>query len=404
MHVVVINTGKSGVVPRIRAMAPGARVQVVTESSYTGLYAGSEVELTIVSDVGDVQEVLRAVLRIAAADPVTAVVSPSERSVPAGGYVRSMLGLPGTTVETALRFSHKGIMKSVLARGGLPVADHVQTVGRAGVERALRELGGPVVVKPVLGTGGMQTAVVRTPRELTDFWATTGRRLDDSGSPVVVERLVDVTNELHCDGVVVDGTVRFAAVQRYFMPLLGQIDAFTGSSFLAAGDPLADEVTKLHQRVVSTLGLKEGVTHLEVFETAEGLVVGEIACRPAGGGIVESIRLQLGVDLWEAFLAISLGLPVPHLGKGERMQPGIVVNCDLPTRPGRVLRITSADELAALPGVVRVEMFTTVGDVIGSRLHSASTTGLVYLVVEDETALPSALAGVRDAYVLETVV
>jgi hypothetical protein len=216
-----------------------------------------------------------------------------------------------------------------------------------------------------------------------------------------VERFVDMEGEYHCDGVVRDGRVEFAAASRYFMPLLGNIDAFTGSYLLPEDHPDAPAIVALHERVVRALGLRTGVTHLEVFKTAAGFLVSEIACRPAGGGIVDAVELQFGVDLWRAFMETALGRPGSVSTPVRRLRDDIVVNCDLPVRPGRVVRISGPEELARVSDVVRVSMTTGPGDVIGTRLHSASTTGLVYLAVADESMVYERVQELASAYVLD---
>ncbi|MEU4744972.1 hypothetical protein AB0G02_31535, partial [Actinosynnema sp. NPDC023658] len=95
----------------------------------------------------------------------------------------------------------------------------------------------------------------------------------------------------------------------------------------------------------------------------------------ASGGVpdaIDAVRMQYGVDLWDVFTRLSLGLSIEVRGPVPPVRTGVVVNCDLPTRPGRVVRISEADELAQLPDVISVRMSTRAGDTIGTRLHSAS--------------------------------
>ncbi|MEY9933101.1 hypothetical protein ABH926_007754 [Catenulispora sp. GP43] len=401
-RVLLINSGKAEALDRLLATLPDAEVDVLTEASYAKQYkAGTR--LHFVQDIGDLTEVKRAALGILGAHRIDAVVGPSERSQQAAGYLRSYLGLPGIGYETANRFSNKAVMKRELTRAGIPVADHRVVVGLAGVAAAAEEIGWPVVVKPALGTGSMNTFAPRSAAEWEALLASGScAGLAKGDCPLLVERFVEMEGEYHCDGVVRDGRVEFVAVSRYFMPLLGGTDAFTGSYILPEENRDADILRALHERAVAALGLSEGVTHFEAFKTAGGFVAGEIACRPAGGGIVEAIILQFGVDLWDAYMRSALGLPVALPAPVRRTRPDIIVNCDLPIRPGKVVRVSSAQELAGLPDVVRVTMGTAAGDVIGTRLHSASTTGLVYLAVAEEQQVATRVAELSAAYVLQT--
>ena len=71
--------------------------------------------------------------------------------------------------------------------------------------------------------------------------------------------------------------------------------------------------------------------------------------------------------------------------------------------PDRARFVRTQVELARVPDVVRVSMTTGPGDVIGTRLHSASTTGLVYLAVADEDLVYKRVQELASAYVLDVV-
>jgi len=84
---------------------------------------------------------------------------------------------------------------------------------------------------------------------------------------------VSVTDEYHCDGVVRSGRVRVAAASRYFAPPLRARGASHGSHFVDPGHPLARDIVALHTEVAWALRLRDAVTHLEVFDTPDGLVI-----------------------------------------------------------------------------------------------------------------------------------
>lgn len=400
-RVLLINSGKADALARLRAVAPQANVDVLTEVAYAKLYP-ADVRLHFVDDIGDLTAVRQAALAMLAQAPIDYIVAPSERSQQAGGYLRSYLGLPGIGYEVANRFSNKAVMKAGLAARGIPVARHRVVAGLENVPEAAASLGWPVVVKPALGTGSMNTFAVTSPAGWTGIAGSAAADgLRRAGCPVLVEEFITMEGEYHCDGVIRDGSVEFAAPSRYFMPLLGNTDALTGSYLLPDGHPDAAEMLTLHQRVVTALGLRDGVTHLETFKAAGRFVVGEIACRPAGWGIPEAIEMQYGVDLWRVFMEMALGQVRSMAAPARRLRGDVIVNCALPMRPGRVIRISTAEELARIPGVLAVRMATRPGDVIGTRLHSASATGLVFMSAADESQAVSRREHLAAAYVLD---
>ncbi|WUW20670.1 ATP-grasp domain-containing protein [Streptomyces sp. NBC_01463] len=398
-HVLVLCSRRRAMPARLFD-APGMeRVTVIAETGHPHRFPDS-VETVEVGDIQDPGEVYAAALSIARRAPFGHVVAPVEFSQAAAGYIRSTLGLPGLGYESALGFSHKYLMKQRLRDAGLPVTDFAQVLALDDVPDAADRVGWPCVVKPVFGGGCLDVVTFTSRKEFDDFAASPrADSLRGTRIPLIVERFVPMDAELHCDGVVHDGEVRFAAAARYFTPLLGQIDNFSGSYFLPGDHPDLAPALDLHARVVRALGMRSGVTHLELFKTPGGLLVGEVACRPAGGGIPEALRLQYGIDIWQAFLDTSIGRD-PHWE--PRHRDNVVVNADFPTRPGRITRLVPEADLAALPGVIGTRMTMAVGDVIPADLTSSTSPGLVFYEAGDEGEVLSRLENIREAYFLET--
>lgn len=142
------------------------------------------------------------------------------------------------------------------------------------------------------------------------------------------------------------------------------------------------------------------MTHLEVFETPDGLVVGEIACRPAGASIPEAVRLQTGVDIWRAALETALGIQ-PKIDPVT--ETGIVAHCYLPVSAGRVVSHTPVEVLEALPNVIQVDIWRTVGDVVSKRLaeNSAVSSAVVHFRLDSPADVRAAFASAYDAFTIE---
>ncbi len=149
---------------------------------------------------------------------------------------------------------------------------------------------------------------------------------------------------------------------------------------------------------------RQGVTHLEVFATPDGMRVSEIACRPGGGGIPTAVALRHGVDALEVNVRTSLGLPpfpedTPPPGAHDAPFLG---HCGLPLRPGVITELTSEQELWRLPGAVRVDMLNRVGDEITGHIYSASAAGFVYVTADTEEEVRDRLTAVRARYTIRT--
>jgi biotin carboxylase len=391
-------------VDRLLERVGSARVSVIDETAFIDRYPEG-VTVRPVPSVRDVTAVREAALNLHREDPVDRVVAGHERCLQAGGYLRSFLALPGMGYEIANLLSNKAAMKTALQEAGLPVAPFRVVPGVRQLADAAGELGWPVVVKPAVGAGCLDTFAVHTEKELRQLLdSPRSAGLRSVSCSLLVERFLPVEAELHCDGIVWSKQVEFVAVSRYFQTVMGwDLEGPRGSYTVADDDPLIPRAQELHTTVVKALGLDHGVTHLELFQTATGLVIGEIAGRPAGGGIVGMIWLHRGVDLWNAYLDTALGIQPDLPSPFGQARSGITACSCLPIRPGRVTQISTAQELAALPGVLDITMTASKGDLIEDRPQSShATTGLALLQAADETELKDRLDQLHSRFVLET--
>lgn len=374
------------------------QVSVITEPGHAQRY-GSDVDVHLVDSVLDVEQVRRTTMRILGQRDLHRVLAPFELTIPLAGYLRSYFGLPGQGFETANLFANKYLMKCRAAAAGLPVAAFRLACGLGNVAAKADEIGWPVVIKPVLGGGSLDVVVLSSPGDFARFSASPAAGpIRQLTVPLIVEEYVELEAEYHCDGVVHDGEVIFAAPSKYVRPMLGCPATLNASHSLPPEHPDRAEILDLHARTVRAFGLRAGVTHMEFLKTRDGLLAGEIACRPGGGGIPDAILLKYGVDIWRAFRDTSLGLE-PDVRITQR--EGLTVGYLLPIKPGRIVRLSTAENLAALPAVLRVDMYKHVGDVMRERIGSSAATGVVYLCVADEAEVVARIQEVADRYVLE---
>jgi hypothetical protein len=362
-HVLLLNSDKTEVMTAL-ARRDDLRLRVITRKKYADLYAGQDV--AFVDGFHHLDQVGQAATELARTGPLDYIVAPTEKSVPAGGLVRGLLGLPGPSYDQCLWTTHKRAMKDRLRAAGLPVTDYAQAASVDGIPAAVPAVGWPVVVKPVFGAGSAATHRLAS----ADDFAERQRAgdLDDlagTNLPVQVERLVDVISEYHCDAVVRDGEVRAAGVLRYFDVPLDSWGGVLGSHFIDPAGRIARWITELNTQVVRALGLRDAVTHLEVFETPTGLVIGEVALRVGGCGVPRVWQRAHGVDLWDEFVRASLGEPSDAaVLPVDRVHAWVQVS----HAPGR-LRL-----LSALPWVVEVR---PAGDVIDVQFTAADEAAAV---------------------------
>ncbi|MER5336586.1 hypothetical protein [Micromonospora sp. NPDC002717] len=343
-RVLLLSSDRPEVLRILRARAD-VDLRVMTRRANADVYRGHP--LAVVDNFSDLTQVQAAAYELAAHGPVDCVIAATEKSVVAAGLVRSLLGVPGPGFEQSLWSAHKRAMKDILHSAGLPVTSHAQVATLDEVPHGALRTGWPVVIKPVLGTGSNYTYRIDTPDEFAErHRGGAFTDLADLRLPVQVERAVQFTHEYHCDGVVQDGEVTRAAVSRYFTPPLQRSPYFDAGYLVDQTEPFSIEVLDLHRRVVAALGLEAGVTHLEVFRTQSGPVIGEVAIRPGGMGIARMLWHALGVDLWEELVRVSLGEPPAQSVREPLAQT--IGRTRLPARDGLLERVSG------VPGIIEV--------------------------------------------------
>ncbi|MGW1617786.1 ATP-grasp domain-containing protein [Streptomyces sp. NPDC002172] len=379
-NVLLINSGRENAA-RALQQREDINLSVITMPEYAHYYSPG-VDVEVIDTVEDLTQVRLAALRIRARNPFDYVVAPSEWSIQAGGYIRSYFGLPGTGYAVSNAFSNKFVMKQELAAAGLSVANFRRLDAFGDAPAAGDDLGWPIVVKRAFGGGSEDVFVVRdADHALALAGDDSTANLRAGAYPLMAEELIDIETEFHCDGIVVDGEVRFAPVSRYFAPVLRSVGGVIGSYTLPDDHPDAEIITALHERVVAALGLTDGVTHLEVLKCSRGYLIGEIACRTGGGGITPQLEHQYGVDQLSALLELSMG------GMVDVKQPprtDHMIQYMLPRPLGTVTEVTPVRELLAVPGVVHAEVKIKAGDVFHGPLDSSVYAGIVVMRAADE--------------------
>jgi biotin carboxylase len=313
MKVLVINShpyGELFVDGACRLPVPAAD-RLLVSTHYNGALRGHDrADFPTVAECDDIYDdkrVREAVYELAAHTRPDRIITISEQLMLAAAELREEFGLEGQGVESTLRFRDKQVMKQTLRDAGCPGIPH-SVPADGGDFAALPWQAEKYVVKTRLGFGSRTVQVVPDLAELNRA----RRELAEIEPGVDVEEFVE-GEMYHCDAIVHRGATVFSSVCRYLAPP-GQFRSVPsrGSVTLEEGD-LRRRIVDYHAEVAQHLGLRDGVTHLEVFRTPDDRIVFcEIAARPGGGGICTVVRQAHGVDLITAALRAQSGFaPLP---------------------------------------------------------------------------------------------
>ncbi|WP_208614619.1 ATP-grasp domain-containing protein [Streptomyces regalis] len=313
----------------------------------------------LTTDTNDVDALLPEAERLHSVLGFDGVVTSCDYYLPTVARIAGHLGLPGPGPEAVHNACRKDATRRILADAGLPGPRFAIHEEWADLARAAKEIGYPLVVKPVDLCAGMyvrrvddEAQLAEAFRALADF--PVNARGQRRTSAVLLEELLDGP-EVSVETVSYGGAVHLIGVTD---KSIGGAPAFieTGHMFPAAL-PLADidaaEQTTLG--ALKALGLTDGVVaHTEIKLTSAGPRVVEVNPRPAGNRITELVRHVTGIDLAAACVDVALGRE-PDLRRTATGLRSAAIGFLVPDRAGR-LETLDAGRLADEPSVLEVQL------------------------------------------------
>ena len=299
-----------------------------------GAVAFGDANASHVCDLADFDECLR-IARQSEVDAVLTIAA--DFPVPMVARLNEALNLPGPSVAAVQRATDKQLMRAAFADSSVPAPRSIPVRCARDAVEAAAKLGGTVVVKPALSSGG---------RGITAVEATAPQD--------------QLTRALqHCMAHARNGWAlveEFAAGAEYSVESItqgGQTKVVAMTEKLTSGPPhfvelghnqpaelseqARDELSRTAVAAIEALGIDESASHVEIRLTDGGPSVIEAAAR-LGGGFIAShlVPLSMGVDLLQAAIQVALGeefeLPHPdHRGAAVRFfvaEPGVITGID----------------------------------------------------------------------------
>ncbi|GAA4041940.1 ATP-grasp domain-containing protein [Streptomyces shaanxiensis] len=313
----------------------------------------------ITADTNDLDALLPEVERLHSVLGFDGVITSCDYYLPTVARIAGHLGLPGPGPEAVENACRKDATRRVLADAGLPGPRFAVHEEWADLARAAKEIGYPVVAKPVDLCAGMyvrrvddEAQLAEVFRALADFPVNArGQRRTPA---VLLEELLDGP-EVSVETVSHGGAVHLVGVTD---KSIGGAPAFieTGHMFPAAL-PLADidAVEQTALGALKALGLTDGVVaHTEIKLTSAGPRLVEVNPRPAGNRITELVRHVTGIDLAAAFVDVALGRE-PDLRRADTGLRSAAIGFLVPDRAG-TLEALDAGQLTDEPGVLEVQL------------------------------------------------
>jgi phosphoribosylglycinamide formyltransferase 2 len=205
---------------------------------------------------------------------------------------------------------------------GLKTANYRYAKSFDELEAAVREVGIPCVVKPLMSSSGKGQSVIKTEEDIEKAWKTAADKGRGDLSEVIVEAFVPFLSEITLLTVTQKtGETLFCApighrqergdYQESWQPVL-----------LPEG--FEEEARNMAAKVTKALG-GAGIWGVEFFITAEGVVFSELSPRPHDTGMVTLANTQ-NLSEFELHCRAVLDLPIPEIRQEKAGASAVILS------------------------------------------------------------------------------
>ena len=274
------------------------------------------------------------------------------------------LGLPGISMDTAVKSTDKGEMIKAFKEHGVesPWFYIIENVSK--LNALLPQLSYPCILKPTDNAGSRGVMLVESVEELLEAYQYSVSQ--SRGGLVILEEYM-TGPEVSVEVMVVDGephvlqvTDKLTTGSPYFVEL-----GHNQPSMLPAED--VEKIKDLACRAVKSVGINCGPSHVEIKLTPDGPKMVELGARMGGDCITTHlVPLSTGIDMIKATIDVSLGLKpdiAPTQQKGSAIR-FFDASC------GVISAIEGVEEALAIDGVQEISFTKSVGDEV-TEIHSS---------------------------------
>ncbi|HWQ15480.1 MAG TPA: ATP-grasp domain-containing protein [Roseiflexaceae bacterium] len=351
----------------------------------------------------DLEAATRAIAGYAATRPLDALLAVDDSGSLLAAHASAALGLPHNDPGAAEAARDKHLMRTLMARAGVPVPRFRLCSTADDLEALAREADYPCVVKPTRLNGSRGVIRADTPQEFVAAARRLARLLHQlyrgpEPKPFLVEAFIPGV-EVALEGMLDDGQLQVLALFDKPDPLDGP---FFEETIYVTPSRLPHEaqaaIAQCAQEAARAIGLRMGPVHAELRLNERGPWLVEVAGRSIGGLCSRTLRFGSDATLEELILRQACGLPIESTSRAGRA--GGVMMIPIPGE-GLLRRVAGEEEARAVPGVEDVQITARIGYPIVPLPEGDSYLGFIFArgetPAEVEAALRQAHARLRFA-------
>ncbi|HKU75053.1 MAG TPA: ATP-grasp domain-containing protein [Pyrinomonadaceae bacterium] len=239
--------------------------------------------------------------------PLNRIVTTYETLLEPVAQTVEALSLEGMSVATVRRALNKSSLIATLKEAGVGTARSLVCTAEAQARSFTHEVGYPVVLKPLNGSGGLATWAIRDDSELSLALELTA---PSPARPLLIEECL-FGKELCIDTITIANEPRVYSICCYTPSILGALQNPAIQWCCVMPRDISDEfyqpVIAQGLDAVRALSVGDAMTHMEAFLLADGRVCfTDATLRPAGARIAPMLAYAYDIDPYFAWARATL--------------------------------------------------------------------------------------------------
>ena len=255
-------------------------------------------DVTLLGIVSGVHETEQLIAAAQSYENLDKIVTTHETLLLAVAEANEALGLRSMSSETVKRTLDKSQLKAILREAGIKTPRDQMVTNVADAQRFASEVGFPIVIKPVGGSGALTTFEIRNEEQLVQV-------LELVQPPVIAEALV-IGQELCFDTITVDNEPQFYTLCEYNPSILNALQDPERQWRCLMPRQINDNYQEfIAQGLAAVRALQVGtaMTHMEGFLNG-GFI--DATLRPAGARIAPMFGFACDVDPYRVWARVAI--------------------------------------------------------------------------------------------------
>jgi biotin carboxylase len=309
----------------------------------------------------------------------------SDMAVPIVAYIAEQLGLPGMVgYEKSYCFTDKAKMREVLEKAGLPVAQNKTVVAIDEARFAAKEIGYPVVIKPVDSFASRGVIKANDDNEVCEKFEFAMSQ--SRSGKLVVEKHISGPQYFSQGFVDEYEYYLFAFSDRYYFNLPDLFLPYTNAFPAKINNRLKDKMNEYMQRIIKCLKPKFGHVWAEwIYDDCNDILYPiEFAIRGAGAYVTTHVITNAyNIDTQPYLVKSAMGCGPVGFKDVKPENHAAAFYCFL-LPEGIITKVEGIKEIERIPGVVMSDIRPLkVGDVVPPLKDKNSRIGPI--VIKGET-------------------